>query len=194
MFGYKVSDRIGGKSDAFISRINSIHRECRIWANEVENSETTLRLQTLQARFSWRTVVLFGAVILILAIVALKRQGVHSAYYGALSAIGALALIAEYRRERMLVSNRLLAVGVVTDVSKPLRSRSLFVNAILSPFMWNIPLIKCSFVAFDQRTYTGQTGWGARGLYTGAQITILYNPRKPAANHALQGFIFYSFR
>jgi hypothetical protein len=82
----------------------------------------------------------------------------------------------------------------VTDWGKPLRGRSRFVNAILSRFSGNIPLMKYSFVAFDQKSYTGETGWGAQGLYVGAQIPVLYNAQNPAANHPLSSLIFYSFR
>jgi len=45
-----------------------------------------------------------------------------------------------------------------------------------------------SFVAFDEKTYVGETGWGVRGLYEGARITILYNSGNPAASHPLTSF------
>ena len=152
-----------------------------------------LRMQTARPTLRWRTVTVFLAVILILSFVSFVNHGVRRAYYGTLAGAATLALVVQYRRERALVTNRLQAIGVVTDSGKPLRSRSRFIDSILSRFTGNIPLIKYSFVAFDQKTYTGQTGWGARGLSKGAQITILYNPENPAANHPLAGFIFYSF-
>jgi hypothetical protein len=57
-----------------------------------------------------------------------------------------------------------------------------------------VPIIKYEFVAFDQKMYHGETGWGARGLQKSSQIKILYNPENPARNHPLGGFVFYSFR
>ena len=57
-----------------------------------------------------------------------------------------------------------------------------------------VPIIKYEFIAFDQKTYQGETGWGATGLEKGSQITILYNPENPRKSHPLGGFVFYSFR
>ena len=142
----------------------------------------------------WRSVIIFFAVILILTVVSFLDRGVGRAYYGALAGAAALALAVQYRRETRLTTNRLLAIGVVTDCGKPLRSRFRFINAILSRLTGNVPRIKYSFVAFDQRTYTGQTGWAARSLYKGARVAVLYDPGRPVANHPLGSFIFYSFR
>jgi len=64
----------------------------------------------------------------------------------------------QYRRERTLLSNCLVAKGVVADLRKPFNSRSGFLNFIFSRFSANIPLIKYSFVAFDEKTYVGETG------------------------------------
>ena len=137
---------------------------------------------------------MFVAVILILAAVSFYNRGVRRAYYGLLSAGAALAFIVQFSKERALVSNRLLAEAVVTEWGRPVRSRSRVMDAILARLSGNIPLIKYSFVAFDQKTYTGQTGWGARHLHVGARIPILYNAANPATNHPLGGFVFYSFR
>ncbi|HXJ04937.1 MAG TPA: hypothetical protein VNH65_07550 [Candidatus Acidoferrum sp.] len=156
-------------------------------------ADATLRLQTVQSKFRWRTAAIFVPVVVILAGLGFTTHGVYRAYYGGLSGLCAVALTVQYRRERALLGNRLLAAAVVTDWGKPLRSHSRFASSILSRFSGNIPLVKYSFVAFDQKTYVGETGWGARGLYKGAQIMILYNPGNPAANHPLRSFIFYSF-
>jgi hypothetical protein len=103
------------------------------------------------------------------AMIALKEGqgsfGVRRAYYGTLCAVAALAMIVRYRRERALVSNRLLVDAFVTDWGKPWRSRSRFVDFFLARLSGNIPVMKYSFVAFDQKTYTGETGWGALGLF-----------------------------
>ena len=151
------------------------------------------QLQTARATLRWRAVGVFVAVILILGAVSFYNRGVRRAYYGVLSAAAAVALTVQYSRERALIGNRLLAEGVVTDWGRPVRSRSRVVNAILSRFSGNIPVMKYSFVAFDQKTYTGQTGWGARDLYIGAHIPVLYAAGNPARNHPLHGLVFYSF-
>src|SRR5438477_2749615 len=91
--------------------------------------EATLRMQTAQPRFRWRTAAMFVTVIVILGFVSMFNQGVRRLYYGGLAAAAAVALTVQYRRERALVSNRFLAVAVVTDWGKPLRSRSRFADA-----------------------------------------------------------------
>jgi len=152
-----------------------------------------LWLQTLQPRFRWRTVFVFAAIICALVLVTIFKQGVSKVYYAALAAAAAVALTVQYRRERILVANRLLAIAVITEHRKPLQSQSRWLNSILSRLTGNIPVIKYSFIAFDQKTYEGQTGWGARNLYKNAQIPILYNPQDPGKNHPLASFIFYAF-
>jgi hypothetical protein len=127
-------------------------------------NESHFRAQAARATLRLRAVAFFLGLIVILAAVSFYNRSGRRIYYGILSGVAALALVVQYRRERALVGNRLLAFGVVTDLSKPLRSRTRFIDSILSRFTGNIPLIKYSFVAFDQKTYTGQTGWGAAGL------------------------------
>ena len=153
-----------------------------------------LRVPTTRPRLRWRVVAMFAAVILILGTASFYNHGARRAYYVALSSGAALALAVQYSRERASVSNSLAAEAVVTDWGRPVRSRSRLLDAILSRVTGNIPLIKYSFVAFDQKTYTGQTGWGARDLYIGAHIPVLYDAGNPARNHPLNGFVFYSFR
>ncbi|HEY6945144.1 MAG TPA: hypothetical protein VI431_08385 [Candidatus Acidoferrum sp.] len=153
-----------------------------------------MRLQTLQPKFHLRIAAVFILAIIILGFFSFTKHGVYRAYYGGLSGLTALALIVQYSRERAIVHNRLSAAGVVTDYRIPLRSGPRIVRFLVSKFSPEVPRIKYSFVAFDQKTYTGETGWGARGLYKGAQLIILYNPGNPAANHPLGSFIFYSFR
>ena len=142
----------------------------------------------------WRTVILFVGVILILSFASFVNHGVGRAYCGTLAGAAALALAVQYRRENRLATNRLLALGVVADWGNPLRSRFRFINVILSRFTGNVPRIKYSFVAFDQKTYRGETGWGVASLHKGARIAVLYDPGKPSASHPVRSFIFYSFR
>jgi hypothetical protein len=157
------------------------------------SDDASIRLQTLKPKFRLRVAGIFIVAIVGLGYFGFTRHGVYIAYYGGLAVLGALALIVQYRRERAIVHNRLSAVGVVTDYRIPLRSSPRIVRFLASKFSAEVPLIKYSFVAFDQKTYTGETGWGAYGLYKGAQITVLYNPENAARNHPLRGFIFYSF-
>lgn len=157
------------------------------------SSDASMRLQTLQPKFHLRAVAVFILAIVILSYVGVRRHGVFRAYYGGIACLAAVALIVQYRRERTIVHNRLSAVGVVTEYSIPLRSKSRVLNFIASRFSPGVPLIKYSFVAFDQKTYKGETGWGATNFYEGSRVTVLYDPGNPAANHPLTSLIFYSF-
>jgi hypothetical protein len=163
-------------------------------AGQFRSSGASARLQTLQPRFHLRIAAIFILAIVFLGFLSFTKRGVYRAYYGGLSGLAAAALIVQYCRERTIVHNRLSAVGAVTHYRIPLRSGPRIVRFLVSKFSPEVPRIKYSFVAFDQKTYTGETGWGARGLYKGAEITVLYNPQNPARNHPLTSFIFYSFR
>ena len=156
-------------------------------------SDARLRLQTLQPRFHLRIAGLFIVAGVVLAYVAYTKHGVYRAYYAVLSGLVAVVFIVQYSRERAIVHNRLSAVGIVTDYRIPLHSAPRIVRLLARKFSPEVPLIKYSFVAFDQKTYIGETGWRAGGLHKGAQIVVLYNPENPAANHPLRSFIFYSF-
>ena len=158
------------------------------------SSDASMRLQTLKPQFHLRRAGIFILAIVVLGYIGYRRGGVYLAYLGGVAVLGAAALIVQYRREHAVVHNRLSAVGVVTDYRIPGRTKSRIVNFFLSKFSPDVPLIKYSFVAFDQKTYTGETGWGAYGLYKGAQITVLYNAGNPARNHPLTSFLYYSFR
>lgn len=158
------------------------------------SSPNVARLQTLRPKFHLRVAGLFILCIAFLVIrSSYTKDVVYRAFYGGLAALAAVSLIVQHRRESRIVHNRLSAVGVVTEYRIPLRGKSRFLNFIVSRFSREVPLIKYSFVAFDQKTYQGETGWGAAGLYKGAQVTILYKPENPAMNHPLTSFIFYSF-
>jgi hypothetical protein len=162
-------------------------------SEEPRFEDLALRLQTSRPRFRWRIVVVFAPIIIFLGYRSFTKHGVYAAYYGGLGALTALALIVQYFKERALINNRLVAVGVVAELRRRIWSRFRILDFIVSRFSGNIPIIKYSFVAFDQKTYTGETGWGSRGLYKGARIPLLYNPTNPAASHPLSSFIFYSF-
>lgn len=145
------------------------------------SNDATLRLRTMQPRFRWCTVAVFLLVIAMLGCVSFFKQGVQRVYYR--GPYGAVPQRAHTPQQPFV------AKGVVKDLRKPVNSRSRFLNFIFSRFSANIPLIKYSFVAFDEKTYVGETGWGVRGLYEGARITILYNSGNPAASHPLTSFL-----
>jgi len=149
-------------------------------------TDPKLNLLTLQPEIRLRPLLFFAGCIGLLGCLSYLKPEPYRAAYGSLAALAAMALIVQYRRESVLVRNRLSAVGVVTEYR--IRGRSV-------PHFGNgVPVIKYEFVAFDQKTYYGQTGWGTSGLKKGSRITIIYNPENPARSHPLSGFVFYSFR
>jgi hypothetical protein len=155
----------------------------------VEESHSTdvgMRLQTLQPKLRLGVVGFYIFCIAFLGYLGYTKPGVYRAFYGGLSGIAAAALIVQYRRERVLADCRLSAVGVVTEHKVRFKG---------APYLRKgAPLMKYEFVAFDQKTYHGETGWGAGGLAEGEYVTVLYNPDNPAANHPLSSFIFYRFQ
>jgi hypothetical protein len=151
----------------------------------VQQFDANLRLLALQPRLRRRPIILFAACIGFLGCMSYLKPEPYRAAYGGLAAAAAIALIVQYRRESVLVRNRLSATGVVTDWR--VRGKGV------PHFGKGVPVMKYEFVAFDQKTYQGETGWGAAGLKKGSHITILYNPENPARSHPLGGFVFYSF-
>jgi len=133
-----------------------------------------------------RPVLFFVGCLAVLGFASYFKPEPYRAFYGALAALLTFALVVQYRRETSLMRNRLSAIGIVTEHRVRGRHAPYFGKGV--------PVIKYEFVAFDQKTYQGETGWGAAGLEKGSQITILYNPENPARSHPLGGFIFYSFR
>ncbi len=154
----------------------------------VEESHSTdagMRLQVLRPNLRLRVAGFYILCIAFLGYLGYAKHGVYRAFYGGLSALAAVSLIVQFRRESAVVHNRLSAVGVVTEYK---------VRGKGAPYLGKgVPMIKYEFVAFDQKTYHGETGWGAGGLSEGEHLTVLYNPENPAANHPLTSFIFYSF-
>lgn len=156
-------------------------------------TDAPARLQTLQPRLRLRKAAIFIIAFLFLAGVGFFSHGPERFYCFVLAILGSFAFAVQYRREHELVRNRLSAVGTVTGYRIPGRSRYRIVRFIVRRFAPEVPVIKYSFVAFDQKTYSGETGFGARDLREGEGILIIYNPENPARNHPLGGFIFYSF-
>jgi hypothetical protein len=143
-------------------------------------------LHATQPKLRLRPVVFLGVCATVLAVASYFKPEPHREFYGALAALLVFAMMYQYRKETSLVRNHLSAIAVVTDY---------LVRGKHAPYFGGgVPIIKYEFVAFDQKTYAGETGWSTTGLQKGSQITILYNPENPARSHPLGGFVFYSFR
>ncbi len=155
-------------------------------AQESDSTDASLRLQTIHPKLRLRVAAFYILCIAFLAYLTYRTHWPHRAFYGGLFALGAAALIVQHRREHALVHNRLSAIGVVTEYK--MRGKGA------PHFGKGVPVIKYQFVAFDQKSYQGETGWGAAGLEEGSQVTVLYNPENPARNHPLTSFIFYRFQ
>ncbi|MGH9515815.1 MAG: DUF3592 domain-containing protein [Terriglobales bacterium] len=141
---------------------------------------------TAKPRIRLRPVLFLLACGLVLGLASYFRPEPYRALYGSLAGLLIFALVYQYRKETSLVRNHLSAVAVVTDY---------VVRGKHAPYFGGgVPIIKYEFVAFNQKTYQGETGHGARSLQKGSQITILYNPENPTVSHPLGGFVFYSFR
>jgi len=160
---------------------------------DFQSADATARLQALQPRFQLRKAVIFIVAFVFLFVISFVWHGPERFFYRGLAVFGAFAMAVQYRRERGLVHNHLSAVGVVTDYRIPGRSRYRVVRFFVARFAPEVPVIKYSFTAFDQKTYSGETGFGARDLHKGDMLFIIYNPENPARNHPLGGFIFHSF-
>jgi hypothetical protein len=150
------------------------------------DADRTTKLVGLQTKLRLRPIIFFLGCLLVLCCASYFKPEPYRATYGSLAALFAFALIVQYRREISLVRNRLSAIGVVTEYR--VRGKGV------PHFGKGVPIIKYEFIAFDQKTYQGETGWGAAGLEKGSHITILYNPESPRKSHPLGGFVFYSFR
>src|SRR3989441_713756 len=154
-------------------------------AQDSHSIDATLGLQLVRPKLQIRVAAFYILCIVFLAYLTYRTHWPYRAFYGGLCVLSAAALIVQYRREHALVQNRLSAIGVVTEYK---------VRGKGAPHLGKgVPVIKYQFVAFDQNTYQGETGWGAARLEEGSQLTVLYDPQSPAKSHPLTSFIFYSF-
>lgn len=160
---------------------------------DFSSDDEIARLQALQPRLQLRKAAIFIAAFVFLFGISFAWHGPERFFYRGLAVLGAFAMAVQYRRERGLVHNRLSAVGVVTDYRIPGRSRYRVVRLFMARFAPEVPVIKYSFTGFDQKTYSGETGFGARDLHKGDMLFVIYNPENPAKNHPLGGFVFYTF-
>ena len=149
-------------------------------------------IQTMQPRLQLHGPVLLLLFIGTLPLFLFVTHGVPRIFYLGLSVLAISAVLFQFNREYRLVHDRLTAVGVVTDYRIPCGDGPRIVRFFMRKFYPDVPVIKYSFFAFDQKTYTGQTGWRVRNLFKGAKVTVLYRPGKPSVNHPVTSFIFYS--
>jgi len=140
---------------------------------------------TAKPKLRLKPVIFFVVCFVVLVVASYFNSEPQRAFYAGLAAALAIAMIVQYRRESALVRNALFATAVVTSYR--------VVGKYAPRFGKGVPVFKYEFVAFDQKTYTRETGWGAAGLQQGSQIAVLYNPENPARSHPLGGFVFYSF-
>jgi hypothetical protein len=144
-----------------------------------------MELLTGKPKLRFRPIVFFSACVLVLAAASYFKPQPYRALYGGLAGLLIFAMAYQYRKETRLLGNHLSAVAVITDYR--LRGKH-------APYFGGgVPIIHYEFLAFDQKTYRGETGWGAKGLHVGSYITVLYNPENPTRSHPLRGFVFYSF-
>lgn len=157
-------------------------------------SDVNAHVQIMQPHLRLRVPVLLLSVVAVLVVLGVTSRGVSRIRDFGLAFAAGIALAFQYFRERALTRNRLGDVGVVTSWSVPLGKAPRIIRFLLSHLAPPVPRIKYSFVAFDQKTYTGEAGWNAAGLRVGLPIVVLYNPQNPAENYPLRSFVFHSFR
>lgn len=153
----------------------------------------TLDIQTVQPRLSPHGPVVLLILLGSFALFFLLKHDINRIVYCSFSLLVIAAVLFHFRKEYRLVHDRLVAIGVVTDYGVPFSNAPRFLRFFIRKFSPEVPIAKYSFVAFDQKTYTGQTGWHTHVSYKGAKITVLYKLAKPSVNHPVRSFIFYRF-
>lgn len=136
---------------------------------------------------------MLAILILSLPLFFFLERGPNRIFYCELSILAAGAVLYHFSEEYRLVHDRLTAVATVTYYGMAYKRGYRILRFIMRRFSPNVPVIEYSFVAFDQKTYTGSTGWRVSGLYQGAKVPVLYQPAKASVNHLATSFIFYSF-
>ena len=149
--------------------------------------------QTVRPRLRLHGPVLTLIFFATLPLFYLLERGPSRIFHSGLAILAVGAVLYHFSKEYRLVHDRLTAVATVTYYGKGYKGSSRVLRFLMPRFSPDVPIIEYSFVAFDQKTYTGKTGFRVRGLYQGAKIIVLYNPGKPSVNHPMTSFIFYSF-
>lgn len=152
----------------------------------ISADDAGLHLRTARPKLRLRPIMVFAACFAVLAVASYFKAQPYRGLYGGLDLLGTFAMAVEYVRETALVRNSLSANAVVSDYQ---------IRGKHAPYLGKgVPIIKYEFIAFDQKTYRGETGWGAANLQKGSPITVLYNPQNPGQSHPLGSFVFYSFK
>jgi hypothetical protein len=156
-------------------------------------SPSTFDVQTIQPRLRFHgpvlLIILFGTFPLFYFL----EHGPNRIFHCALSILAGCAVLYHFTKEYWLVHDRLTAIATVTYYGVAYKGSSRILRFVMRRFSPNVPIAEYSFLSFDQKTYTGKTGFRVHGLYQGAKIMVLYKPGKPSVNHPVTSFIFYAF-
>jgi hypothetical protein len=134
-------------------------------------------------------IILFGTFPLFYFL----EHGPNRIFHCALSILAGCAVLYHFSKEYRLVHDRLTAVATVTYYGMAYKGGSRILQFIMRRFSPNVPTAEYSFTSFDQKTYSGKTGFRVHGLYQGVHIMILYQPGRPSVNQPVTSFIFYEF-
>lgn len=149
--------------------------------------------QTLQPRLRFHGPIVLAILILSLPLFFFLERGPNRIFHSGLSILAVGAVLYHFSKEYRLVHDRLTAIATVTYYGMAYEGDSRILRFIMCRFSPNVPVIEYLFVAFDQKAYSGRTGWRVRGLYRGVKVPVFYQPEKPSVNHPATSFIFYSF-
>ena len=153
----------------------------------------TADIQTAQPRLRLHGPVLILILLATFPLFYFLERGPNRVFHTGLAILAVGAVLYHLSKEYRLVHDRLTAVATVTHYGKGYKGRSRILRFVMRRFSPDVPIIEYSFVAFDQKIYSGKTGFRVRGLYQGAKVAVVYKAGKPSLNHPVTSFIFYSF-
>lgn len=150
-------------------------------------------IQTLQPRLRLHGPVLILILFAAFPLFYFLEHGPNRIFHSGLAVLAVGAVVYHFSKEYRLVHDRLTAIATVTYYGMAYKGSFRVLRFLTRRFSPNVPVIEYSFVAFDQKTYKGTTGFRIHGLYPGAKIAVLYKAGKPSLNHPATSFIFYQF-
>lgn len=154
---------------------------------------STADIQTVQPRLRLHGPFLILILSATFPLFYFLERGPNRIFHSGLAILAVGAVLYHFSKEYRLVHDRLTAFATVTYFGMAYQGRSRILQFIMRRFSPNVPIAEYSFIAFNQKAYTGKTGFRVHGLYPGAKIPVLYKPGKPSVNHPVTSFIFYSF-